>query len=231
MNFKILFEDENILVVDKPAGISVYSKSPEEENLIGELIKEKPYLKDVSVPPRYGVVHRLDKDTSGVLLIAKNNQSLEWLQNQFKENLASKKYIALLAGQVKENEGKIETLIGRSKKDFRKQKVYFKGEPEAKGKREAITEYKTLKRFRDYTLIEVYPKTGRMHQIRVHCAFMHHPVIGDKKYGEKNQLSPENLNRQFLHSNLLKIKLEDNSEKIFESELPEDLKKILEKLE
>lgn len=239
MAFKILFENANLLVVDKPAGISIY---PEEiissgKNQIGkitlieELIKSYPELENVGERPRYGIVHRLDKETSGVLLVAKNNQSLDWLQNQFKENRVSKKYIALITGIIEESEGKVETLIGRSKKDFRKQKVYFEGEPEAKGKREAITEYKVLKRFKDYTLIEVRPKTGRMHQIRVHMAYLHHPIAGDKKYGAKDQLCPDGLTRQFLHSNSLEIEMQDGSKKIFGSELPDDLKKIVENLE
>ena len=230
MNFKIIFEDENILVVDKPAGISVYSEDEKEEGLIKKLSEEKPDLKNVGTEPRYGIIHRLDKDTSGVLLVAKNNQSLEWFQKQFKENKPSKKYTALVIGRIDESEGKIETLIGRSKKDFRKQKVYFPGEPEAKGKREAITEYKILKSFDDYTLIEVYPKTGRMHQIRVHLSYVHHPIVGDDKYGQKNQICPEKLKRQFLHASNLTVLMQDGSKKTFESELPEDLKIVLEKV-
>lgn len=230
MIFKIIFEDENILVVDKPAGISVYSEDKKEKGLIEELSKERPELKNVGIDPRYGIVHRLDKDTSGILLVAKNNQSLEWFQKQFKENESRKKYIALVIGIIDENEGKIETLIGRSKKDFRKQKVYFLGEPDAKGKRDAKTEYKTLKRFNDYTLIEVYPKTGRMHQIRVHLSHIHHPIAGDNKYGQKNQLCPPDLKRHFLHANNLTILMQDGFKKTFESELPEDLKIVLEKI-
>jgi len=230
MVFKIIFEDENILVVDKPAGISVYSEDEKEKSLIEELSTEQPILKNVGIAPRYGIIHRLDKDTSGVLLVAKNNKGLEWFQKQFKENESQKKYIALVIGRLDENEGKIETLIGRSKKDFRKQKVYFPGEPEAKGKREAITEYKILKRFYDYTLIEIYPKTGRMHQIRVHLSYIHHPIAGDTKYGQKDQSCPPDLKRQFLHASNLTVSMQNGFKKTFESELPEDLKIVLEKI-
>jgi len=128
---KILYEDEDLVVYDKPAGINC------------DDFKKR--------------VHRLDKDTSGIFLVAKNDKSLEFLQKQFKERRVEKKYIALVTGNLKTERGKIETLIGRSPKDRRKQKVYLPGEPESKGKREAITEYKVLKRIENYTLIEAIP--------------------------------------------------------------------------
>lgn len=206
MSLKIIYEDDNVLVVDKPAGVVV-----------------------TDIYPGLSKAHRLDKDTSGVLLIAKNEKALIFLQKQFKQRSVEKKYIALVIGNVKSNQAKIETLIGRSKKQGIKQKVYLTTEPGSKGKREAITEYKVLERFKDYTLLEVFPKTGRMHQIRTHLAYINHPIAGDKKYGFKNQPCPKELKRQFLHASYLKIKLPNAEFKELNSKLAQDLKLCLQK--
>jgi len=227
----ILYEDENLLVIDKPAGIIVFpEKATSEKTLIDYLLEKFPNLRSVGNFPRYGIVHRLDKDTSGILLVAKNNKTLDFLQKQFKERKIIKKYLALVIGNIKENRGKIETLIGRSPKNRKKQRVYFPLEPSLKGKRKAITEYKVLKRFKDYTLVEVIPKTGRKHQIRCHFTYLGHPIAGDKLYGFKKQPRPKGLKRQFLHASFLKIKLPDGKELRLKSNLPENLKKILKNL-
>lgn len=201
---KIIYEDENILVIDKPAG-----------------------LVSDDIPGR---AHRLDKDTSGVLLTAKNAATLEYLQGEFKERRVEKEYIALIVGHLKDDEGIIETLLGRSPQDRRKQKVYLPNQPDSQGKREALTRYRVLQKFKDYDLIEAEPKTGRKHQIRAHFAHLNHPIAGDKLYGFKNQPCPEGLLRQFLHASYLKIKISDGKIREFRSELPDDLKKIIEKL-
>jgi len=228
--FKVLYEDENLLVVDKPAGIVVFPEKEEKEKTLIDLILEKfPDLKNVGKSPRYGIIHRLDKDTSGILLVAKNNQSLFFFQKQFKEKKVIKKYLALIFGNLEKNQGSIETLIGRSPKNRKKQKVYFPFEPNSKGKREAVTEYKVLKRFEIFTLVEATPETGRKHQIRTHFSYLNHPIVGDKVYGFKNKVV-EGLNRQFLHAFYLKIQLPNAKEKEFKSDLPQDLKKFLEKL-
>jgi len=203
-NFKIIYEDEDLSVIDKPAGLVV------------DNIERR--------------VHRLDKDTSGILLVAKNDKALEFLQKQFKEREVKKKYLALVAGNLKKEEGVIETLIGRSPGDRRKQKVYLPGEPNAQEKRKAVTEYKVLQRFENYTLIKVEPKTGRKHQIRTHLAYLGHPIAGDKLYGFKNQPRPERLKRQFLHASYLKVKLPNGKTKEFKSELPNELKLCLQNL-
>ena len=208
---KVIYEDEYLQVLDKPAGI------------------------DVDDIPRR--VHRLDKDTSGVLLIAKNDKALEFLQKQFKERKVIKKYLALVVGKLKDSRGTIETLIGREPKKRKKQRVYLPLGPEAlkDGVRKAITEYKVLERYSDnknyYTLVEVEPQTGRKHQIRTHFSYLGHPIAGDKMYGFKNQPCPKGLKRQFLHANYLKIKLPDGTEKEFRSKLPEELTKIIKSLE
>ena len=242
MNIKILYEDNNVLVVDKPAGIVVFPEKPTRSDLVDKtliyyLIEKYPKLVDVGRPPRYGIVHRLDKDTSGILLVAKNNETLIFFQNQFKNRGVEKKYIALVTGTIKEEKRVIETLIGRSPSDPRKQKAYLlqgltpqylQNTPQ--NKRLAITEYKVLRRFEKYTLLEVKIKTGRKHQIRCHLAYIHHPIAGDKMYGFKDSPLPEGLNRQFLHASYTKIQLPAGRTKEFSSELPEELSIILERL-
>ena len=153
MDFKIIYEDNDVLVVDKPAGFVVFPGGQITENtLIDTLIKKYPKLGDIGSPPRYGIAHRLDKDTSGVLLVAKSNESLIFLQKQFINRGVEKKYVCLVEGIIKEDKGEIQTLIGRSPGDKRKQKAYPLNET-GPGKREAITEYKVLERFKDYTLL------------------------------------------------------------------------------
>jgi len=201
---KIIHEDDDLLVYDKPAGVNCDD-----------------------FPKR---VHRLDKDTSGIFLVAKNDEALEFLQKQFKERRVEKKYLALVVGNLKNEEGEIKTLIGRSPKDRKKQKVYLPQEPSAAGKRTAETHYKVLQKAGNYDLIEIEPKTGRKHQIRTHFAFLGHPIAGDKMYGFKNQPTPQGLKRQFLHASYLKITTPDGQEKEFRSKLPEDLKEILHNL-
>jgi len=200
----IIYEDENVQVIDKPADMTIDKF-------------EKP-------------VHRLDKDTSGTLLLAKNDKTLEFLQKQFQDRKVKKQYLALVVGNLKNNKGKITTLLGRSPKDRRKQKVYLSHDPQAQGKRQAVTEYKVLQKFENYDLIEVELQTGRKHQIRTHLAHLGHPVAGDKLYGFKNQLLPQGLKRQFLHSSYLKIKLPNGKEKEFRSALSKDLKLCLQNL-
>lgn len=233
MELKIIYEDKDVLVVDKPAGIVVFPENGAgKKTLIDCLIEKYPQLKLCGVRPRYGIVHRLDKDTSGVLLVAKNEKALKFLQEQFAKKKVIKKYLALVVGKIKENQGEIKTLIGKAEKDRKKQKAYLFSTPEAekKGLRIAETSYKVVKQYKDFTLLEVQPKTGRKHQIRCHLAFMGHPIAGDKVYGFKNQPKPEGLGRQFLHANYLKIKLPSGNEKELHSELPRDLKEILGKL-
>lgn len=244
MDIKVIYKDEDVVVVDKPAGIIVFeetrNKRQETRNtLIDLLIGKYPKLADVGRLPRYGVVHRLDKDTSGILLVAKSAEGLIFLQKQFSagakaladrknreplEKTLEKRYIALATGNIKDDAGSIETFIGRSPADPKKQKVYTEEGP---GKREAITEYKVLEKFKDYTLLEVQIKTGRKHQIRAHLASIHHPIAGDKLYGFKDSPTPEGLTRQFLHASYLKITLPNGQIKEFDSPLPEDLENIL----
>lgn len=204
MKFNVIYQDNDLLVIEKPAGIN-----------------------SDDFPLR---VHRLDKETSGIFLIAKNKNSLDFFQKQFKQRKVKKKYLALVWGHLKSSEGKIENLIGRSPKNRKKQKIFLPFEPGAKGKRQAITFYKVLEKFKNFSLIELEPKTGRKHQIRAQLAYLGHPIVGDKLYGFKNQIAPQGLSRQFLHACYLKIKLPNGQEKEFHSPLPQDLIKILNNL-
>lgn len=201
MQFKIIYEDNDLLVIEKPPGIN-----------------------SDDFPLR---VHRLDKNTSGVFLIAKNKKALDFFQKQFKKRAVKKKYLALVLGVPKISEGKIETLIGRSPKNRKKQKIFLLLEPLTKGKRKAITFYRVIKKFKNFSLIEIEPKTGRKHQIRAQLAYLGHPIAGDKLYGFKNQIMPQGLTRHFLHATYLKIKLPNGQEKEFYSPLPQDLMKVL----
>ena len=212
MTLNILHEDANLQVVEKPDGIDIEG--------IQKLL-----------PEGFSPAHRLDKDTSGVLLIAKTKEALEYLQEQFKQRKVQKTYLCLVEGSLVKKEGEIETLLGRSPNDRRKQKVFLPGEPGAEGKREASTGYQVLKRYQGYTFLEVKPKTGRKHQIRIHLSHLGHPIAGDKLYGFKNQQALKGLKRQFLHAHSLVLTLSDGTEKTFTSSLPKDLQSVLDNLE
>jgi len=185
MKLKILYEDSNILAIEKPSGILVhpvpeqarYGTSPDKnsEETILSLFRKK-YKK-------IEIVHRLDKETSGVMLLAKNTKAHEFLKEQFQERTIKKTYIALLDGWVRNDRGVINKPIGRSPKDFRR---YLAGRGVRGELREAVTGYKVIKRLNisshKYTYIEAYPKTGRTHQIRVHMKYLNHPIVGDNLY-------------------------------------------------
>ena len=229
MELKIIYQDQDLLVIDKPPRLTVFHenkpKKPE-KTLIDYLLDKYPSLSDAGKVPRYGLVHRIDKDTSGLLLIAKNNRALSFFQEQFLKREVEKKYLALAHGLIKQDEGIIQTLIGRAGKDRRKQRAFTNSSGQKK-EREAVTRYKSLKRFDGYTLLEVEIKTGRKHQIRAHFAFLQHPLVGDKLYCFKNQKEIPGLERQFLHASYLKIKLPFGETKKFTSPLPNDLKLVI----
>lgn len=238
----IIYENKDVLVVNKPAGILVHpTENSKEKTAVDWLLKHYPEIRNVGDPAvggasnqmRPGIVHRLDKDTSGVMIIAKNQPAFEFLKKQFQERKVKKTYIALVVGELKTKEGTINLPIGRSKKSPLKRLASLK----ARGKlREAITEYKVLENFKDYTLVEAYPKTGRTHQIRVHFKAVSHPVVCDKLYGGKlarqlaGPICPFGLSRQFLHAYSLELILPDGSRSRFEADLADDLKKVLEEL-
>ncbi|MCH7828709.1 RluA family pseudouridine synthase [Patescibacteria group bacterium] len=211
MSLNILFENATLQVVDKPAGIDIEG--------IQKLL-----------PEGFSPAHRLDKDTSGVLLVAKTRDALEYFRGQFQTRKIQKTYLCLVQGNVRKEQGEIEALLGRSPNDRRKQKVFLPGEPGAEGKREASSKYRVLKQYQGYAFLEVKPKTGRKHQIRIHLSHLGHPIAGDRLYGFKGQQVPKGLNRQFLHAHSLQLTMPDGTTKEFTSELSEDLQEVLMKL-
>ncbi len=221
---KIIYDDEDVIAVNKPPGMVVIneetSKDTHHSSLSVLLTQEFPQTKGVG-NSRNGAVHRLDKDTSGVVLFAKNNNAFAFLQEEFFNQRVQKKYVALVSKVVKKDKGEIKTFIGRSPKDRRKQKAF------TTGKREAVTLFKVIKRFAHYSLVIAYPKTGRKHQLRCHFAHIGHPICGDNLYRFKDQIDPPRLNRQFLHALSLTIKTPKGEVKKFIAPLPKDLKNIL----
>ncbi|AEM78910.1 RluA family pseudouridine synthase [Thermoanaerobacter wiegelii] len=191
----ILYEDDDIIVINKPQGMVVH---PAPGNYSGTLVNALLYhcknLSGINGILRPGIVHRLDKDTSGVMVVAKNDKAHISLSNQIKERSVFKKYVAIVEGVIKHEEGKIEALIGRHPVDRKKMAVIEDG-------RYALTLYKVLERFKENTLVEAVIKTGRTHQIRVHMAYIGHPVVGDPVYGFKKQKFK--LEGQALHSHVL----------------------------
>lgn len=224
---KIIYEDDHILALDKPAGLIVLKEGNIKERTLSDYISEiRPELKKIE---RCGIIHRLDKETSGIVLIAKKTEDLIFFQKQFKRREVEKEYIALVAGEIKEKGGTIKNIIGRSPSNPKKQKIFFETEPGADKNRVAITEYEVIKRFNGFTFLRLKPKTGRKHQIRCHLAHILHPIVGDKVYGFKNQKSLIE-NRHFLHANYIKIEMPDKNNKEFKIDLPEELNEVLEKL-
>jgi 23S rRNA pseudouridine1911/1915/1917 synthase len=243
MKIKVLYEDKDILAIDKPSGISVHGDGKSKElTIIDWVLKNYPKLKGVGEPmaffgkeiDRPGIVHRLDKDTSGVLVLAKNKKSYEFLKNLFQNREIKKTYVAIVSGWVKDDHGIINKPIGRSPSDFRR-RLAGRG---ARGEmREAITEYKVIKRFIDagnkFTYLEVKPKTGRTHQIRVHMKYLNHPVVCDSLYNPTGSC-PLGFSRLALHAKAIEFhlfkkagSLEGETLKV-ESTLPKEFKKLIE---
>jgi len=230
---KIIYEDKNQLVISKPAGLLVHRALQTKGGvscLTDWLVEKYPKIKKVGDEPilRPGIVHRLDRETSGVLIVAKTQGAFDFLKKQFQEREVKKTYVALVFGNIKKDEGVIDLFIGKSKKDFRK---FITGDRARGTLREAITEYKVLERFKGYTLVEVFPKTGRTHQIRVHMKAIGHPIVGDSLYAPKNAKHPLDLTRHFLHARSLEMVLFEGGKIKIEADLPSDLSQALAKLE
>jgi 23S rRNA pseudouridine1911/1915/1917 synthase len=225
MEPQIIYEDQDIAVVNKPAGMNVHHDAHHTTGtLVDFALARWPEMAPVGDEPalRPGIVHRLDKDTSGVIVLAKTPAAFEYLKGLFQRHEIVKKYLALVVGELKTKEGTIEAPIGRGHKDPTRRAV----SEQARGKmREAITHYKVVRRFGEkFTLLEVTPETGRTHQIRVHLASIKHPVLGDRLYGGKYlSQCPPALTRQFLHAASLELTLPSGIRLKFEAELPADL--------
>ncbi|AEV68726.1 RluA family pseudouridine synthase [Acetivibrio clariflavus] len=221
----ILYEDEHIIVVDKPKGMVVH---PAAGNYSGTLVNALmkhcgDNLSSINGVIRPGIVHRIDKDTSGVLVVAKSNEAHEKLSMMLKEHDINRVYIALVHGIIREEAGKIDAPIGRHPVDRKKMAV------NTKNGRRAVTHFKVLERFKDATMLEVKLETGRTHQIRVHMSYIGYPIIGDTVYGRKKD--KYNIEGQALHAKLLGFVHPITNEYMeFESELPEYFVKLLEEL-
>ena len=228
---KIVFENESFLVIDKPTGISTHPSSTEPQGtIVNWLLYHYPPVKSVgdnleNGNIRPGIVHRLDKDTSGLMVMAKNQPTFLWLKKQFQAHKVTKKYVALVDGSPQDDAGKIELNIVRSKQDPTKNTVTTS---KTLG-RYALTYWQITRRYPNHTLLTVTPQTGRMHQIRVHFKSMGWPVAGDKKYGSP-RLDPKHLGRMFLHAEYLSFKLENGEKFSFNAPLPAELANCLKNL-
>jgi len=214
----IVHEDDDLLVIDKPAGLTVHpAPGHPSHTLVNAILNYLPDLTSTGDPLRPGIVHRLDKDTSGLMLVAKNDAAQANLIHQFKTRSVVKAYTVLVRGHLTPDSGVIEAPIGRDPRHRKRMAVVAGG-------REARTEYYVIEHIDNYTLLEVRPETGRTHQIRVHLSAIGYPVVGDKVYGVK---SPH-IARQFVHASRLGFKLPSTGEYVeFTSELPPGLRQAL----
>ncbi len=227
----IVYEDKNILVINKPSGLITHPKNAEDkqESVAGWLVEKYPEIKTVGEDPlRPGLVHRLDKDTSGLLVVAKNQDSFLYLKNLFQDKKIKKFYLALVCGKPKEPKGVVDAPMGRI---GMKRTTQVRGNKKLKDKKEAMTDYRTVKNYRDFTLLEVSPHTGRTHQIRVHLKSIGTPIAGDPLYGHKNVTNPKQPGRLFLHAYKLQFVSPDGKSLAFETDLPDDLQKFINELE
>ena len=217
----VIYEDEDILVIDKPAGMVVHpAPGHRRDTVANALLGRLPRIEEVGEEQRPGIVHRLDMDTSGLMVAAKNRRAHRHVSGQIKDRSVLKGYTALAKGNIDPPEGVIKARIGRDNRNRKRMAVVELG-------REAETSYRAVESAPGYTLLEVIPKTGRTHQIRVHLSALGYPIVGDALYGGKDP----RLERQFLHAHLLGIRLPGTGEYIeFTSPLPADLKAFLSQL-
>ncbi|MGT2681525.1 RluA family pseudouridine synthase [Streptococcus porci] len=218
----IVYEDEDVAVVNKPQGMVVHpSAGHSTGTLVNALMYHIKDLSSINGVVRPGIVHRIDKDTSGLLMIAKNDKAHNALASELKDQKSLRKYLAIVHGNLPNDRGIIEAPIGRSDKDRKKQAVTAKGKP-------ALTRFHVLERFGDYTLVELTLETGRTHQIRVHMAYIGHPVAGDPAYGPRKTLKG---NGQFLHAQTLGFTHPRTGELVqFTAEAPAIFQETLEQL-
>jgi 23S rRNA pseudouridine1911/1915/1917 synthase len=225
MTIPVIYEDEHLFAIDKPYGISVHKTSPTDPNqtIADILVAERPYLATVGENPlRPGLVHRLDKETSGVMVIAKDQDTFMYLKNLFQTRQVHKEYLALVYGHPKEPKGTIDVPLG---------KLGTKQTTQIHGKRElvvrdAVTDYEVEHAYQDYTLVRAMPRTGRTHQIRVHLKHIGCPLVGDKLYASKKPLPP-GLDRLFLHAWKIHLTTPDGRGLTLESSLPPELQGLL----
>ena len=221
----IVYEDGDLIVIDKPAGMVVHPAAGHPGGtLVNAVLAHAPDLEGVGDERRPGIVHRLDRDTSGLIVVAKNDRAHRHLQSQFKDRAAQKLYLALVVGKPPSPTGRIEAPIGRDPKNRRRMAV-----TSGDSGRDAVTVYRTIESFKQFTLLEAEPKTGRTHQIRVHLTFLGCPIAGDPLYATPRSVGVRlpGLHRQFLHATRLTLALPSGAVRTFDSPLPDDLLKVL----
>ena len=220
---EVVYEDDQVAVVNKPAGLVVHpAYGNQTGTLVNAILAKWPQTAAFSEEDRAGIVHRLDKETSGVIVVAKTAEALAHLRAQFKNRTVQKRYLALVEGTPDTSEGLIDAPVGRDPKNRKKMAVTRDG-------REAVSEFQVLEHYAYQSLVEVFPKTGRTHQIRVHLAFIGHPVVGDRVYGYRKQRIK--LKRYFLHATSITFAQPKNGDSItVEAVLPVGLQNILDKL-
>jgi 23S rRNA pseudouridine1911/1915/1917 synthase len=218
----IVYESEDVLIVDKPAGMVVHPAAGHfSGTLVHAVLGYIPEIEGIGGQERPGIVHRLDKDTSGLIVLAKNDRAHHWLQDQFRTRKVEKTYLALVDGKPPTPNGRVDAPIGRDPSHRKRMAIM----PAGKG-RAAVSEYFTLEPFDGHTLLEFHPNTGRTHQIRLHCAFLGCPIVGDKVYGRRKPTLP--LARHFLHASKIEIMLPGEQQtRVFESILPDELDRLL----
>ena len=216
----IVYEDDDVIVIDKPVGLVVHpAPGHERGTVVNALLAHAPDMR-INGSQRPGIVHRIDKDTSGLLIVAKHERALALLSAQFRARQTLKLYVALLDGALDTHEGTIDVPIGRDPRNRQRMAALREGRP-------AISHFRVLEYFARHTLVEVRIESGRTHQIRVHCAFIGHPVTGDTVYGNLRGAVGLPLRRQFLHAERLGLRLPSGEWREFTSPLPADLEGAL----
>ena len=220
----IIYQDKDIAIINKPQGMTVHAgNGTHGSTLVNALLYHLDSLSGINGVIRPGIVHRIDKDTSGLLVVAKNDAAHLSLSEQIKNKTCHRIYLALLEGTVKQNDGIIDTFIGRSDKNRTMMAVKDSG-------RRAVTHFKVLKRYKEFTFAEFRLETGRTHQIRVHCKYIGHPIVGDPVYGYEKQKFK--LNGQLLHAWKLELTHPSTGERMsFEAPLPDYFQAVLQKLD
>lgn len=235
-NIVVLYEDKDVVVIDKPAGVEVHAGMvPGQPTVTAWFTQKYPNAQNVGEDEgRPGVVHRLDKDTSGVLILAKTNKAWEHLKKEFKNRRAKKEYLALVYGVPTMKKGRITRPISRTPRNPLRRTIDENGKP-------AVTEWQVEQKLdktgsaprrastsgSGYTLLRLFPFTGRTHQLRVHMHFLGHPIVGDKLYTFKRQRPPEGVHRQLLHAQSLTLTLPTGKRKSFVAELPDDFQRAI----
>lgn len=213
----VLYEDEDVLVIDKPPGLVVHpSPGHRGGTLVDGLLAAIPEIVDAGEADRPGIVHRLDRDTSGVMIVAKNDPAKTFLTGQFEDRSVEKHYLGFVEGILKPDHGAIEAPIGRDSRNRQRMAVVHRG-------RSARTDYAVVEHFDRHTLVDIRPLTGRTHQIRVHFSAIKHPIVGDRTYGQESSV----VERQFLHASSLSITLPSGDRRQFDSPLRADLEMTL----